>query len=300
MSKPELALFASENDGDGRAYKHPFRLDDNGKPLRVPSVTTVLSLEDKPGLVQWSADQTLFFCVENWFLLGSRSSEDAYSAARFQWRKVRDERAEVGTGVHETIAAEHQGLWEVPDLDEEQEQIMAQWRLFNEVWLVEPILSEFTVWSLEHNYAGTADGLWQITNRATGESFKTLVDLKTSRNIWDGHRMQLAALRNADMLMVKTDPTAVKSSSGVWPEGSWVEKNLSDVFDGLDKVQILQLRAPEYDKFGAVTKEAFWLLEDVEDVDLWGEQFVCYRNVWDVRDRLKSRAKERNFEGSGF
>ena len=55
-----------------------------------------------------------------------------------------------------------------------------------------------------------------------------------------------------------------------------------------------------YDKFGVVTKEAFWLLEDVEDVDLWGEQFVCYRNVWDVRDRLKSRAKERNFEGGGF
>jgi hypothetical protein len=271
-------------------------MNDNGKPLTVPSVTTVLKLEDKSALIQWAADQSILWAVDNWFLLGSRSSEDAFSAGRYAWSRVRDSRAQVGTGIHETVEAEHTGSWNFPELDPEQKQILEQWKLFNEEWIVEPVLSEFTVWSHEHDYAGTADGLWDLTNRQTGESFRSLIDIKTSRNLWPGHLMQLAALKNADVRMVKAKPDAVKNSTGTWPEGSWIEVPNEKA----DRVHLLQLRAPEYDKYDKVTKPAFYDLHEVTDLDLHWDKFVCYRNIWSANDELKAREKLREQSGSGF
>lgn len=290
MSRPELAQYVGEGEGKGRAYKHPFRKLDTGKPLVVPSVTTILKLEAKDALVQWSADKTLEWCVVNWNLLGSRSPEDAYKSARFRWREVRDERAFVGTGIHDTIESIHTGGWDFPTLDREQSLIMLEWDKLNEEYEIEPLMSEFTCWSLAHEYAGTADGLWKFTNRLTGETFIGFIDLKTSKNVWDAHRMQIAALVHCDVVMRKVVPDAVRNSKGEYPEGTWVEEPMPP----WDNLKLVHLRAPEFDDLGRVTQEGKHDLIDVtEDHDLWFEEFLGYRSVAATQQKRKDREKER-------
>jgi hypothetical protein len=273
VSKPELALWGSE-DGTGRAYKHPFRvtdeLDSKGKPkpLTSPSVTTVLKLVDKSGLSQWAADMTLQWAVENASLLLSKSDESATRWGRYRWTDVRDERAEVGTGIHETIESIHTGRWNYPPLDAEQERIMKQWSLLNQRYEITPHLSEFTVWSIEHDYAGTGDGLWDVLDRETGEFFENLViDLKTSRNKWPEHWLQLSALRGADVIMSKQD------------DGTWVEVDMPET----SGVAIVHLREDKHE---------IDISTDQKLHELRFQTFQNYRSIWSLNKNVEARIKD--------
>ena len=275
MSKPELALFA-KSDGTGRAYRHPFRLGSDGKLLTAPSVTTILGLVDKPALMQWAADQTLEWAVQNVASLYTKSEEAAVQSARFRWKQVRDERAEVGTGIHETIESLHTGRWEYPALDEEQDRIMEQWGLLNQRYTITPHRSEFSVFSHMDNdsmaWAGTADGLWDILDNETGTLYENLViDIKTSKNMWPEHWLQLAALKNAEVIMVKNE------------DGTWREEQMPDG----DGTAIIHLRE---DKF------AVHVEQDKELIGMQYDQFMGYRNLWDKKKKVESfvSARDRN------
>lgn len=280
MTKPELAQWAKE-DGTGRAYKHPFRtVTVAGKevPLTSPSVTTVLGLVDKPALIQWAADRTLDWAIENASLLFVKDEEGARRWGRYRWTDVRDERAEVGTGIHETIEMEHTGGWNYPVLDDEQMRIMEQWRLLNQRYLIVPHRSEFTVWGgltvPNGDWAGTGDGLWDITDLETGQTWVgVFIDLKTSRNTWPEHWLQLSALRHADVIMVKQD------------DGTWTETPLSDL-EGDFATAIIHLRE---DKWNVTIEDDRTLLDAQYD------QFMAYRQVWHtkkvVEDYIRDRAK---------
>ena len=269
MPRPELAQYYNANTDDGRAYKHPFRLGEDGKPLTSPSVTTVLKLVDKSALAQWAVNLTIEWAAEHAQELLGRSTEQGVRAGKYRWKDVRDERAEVGTGIHETIEAEHRGLWTFPQLDAEQQQIMAQWRLFNERYEVTPLRSEFTVWNFTFDYAGTADGLWIITDRRTGERHLCVIDIKTSKSTWPEHWMQLSALRNADVLMEKV-------------EDRWVEIDPNDVHGWKDAgVGIVHLRA-DHNEFITITPE---------EVRMRYAQFAHYREIWDLNKQIEGLSK---------
>lgn len=268
MTAPELASYWSSNDNDGRAYKHPYRMGEDGKPITSPSVTTVLK-EAPKDLSQYAADQTAKWAAENWSMLGERSDEKAFNLARYRWKDNTNERAEVGTGIHETIEAEHRGLWTFPELGEEQQMIMDQWRLFNDEYEVHPLRSEFTVWNFTHDYAGTTDGLWWITDRHTGERALYLVDIKTSKKTWDTHWMQGAALLNGEVIMEKV-------------QDSWVEVEPRALHDW-DQVKfaVVHLRADHHD------------LVTVSDAEmkLRYDQFLSYRKLWTLRRDISTLQK---------
>lgn len=273
MTKPELAQHAKQ-DGTGRAYKHPFRtVGEEGKPLTSPSVTTVLGLVDKPALIQWAADRTLEWAIDNVSLLFVKDKEGATRWGRYRWRDERDERGEVGTGIHETIEALHTGGWNFPALDDEQQRIMQQWEKLNERYLITPHKSEFTVWGGLNmpglDWAGTGDGLWDITDLQTGQVWENLViDIKTSKNTWPEHWLQLAALRSADVIMVKQD------------DGTWTEEPMP-ITAG---TAIIHLRE---DKF-SVTVET-----DDDLINMQYEQFLAYRNVWGRKKAVEEFVKDR-------
>lgn len=254
MTAPKLAQYYSEKEDDGRAYKHPLTGE------KLPSITTILKMADKAGLSQWAADQAVNWCVKNWHLLGARSDEDAYKAARWQWKNVRDERAQVGTGVHETIEALHTGSWDFPTLDEEQDRIMEHWYMLNTEYVIEPIMSEFTVWNAGL-YAGTADGYWSI------DGVKCLVDVKTSKNHWPEHDAQLSALFHAPVVMIE-------GPLDVWKEVPAPE---------YEKVAIIHLREDKH--------EILW----VEDMDLHFDKFMGYHQVYTATQALKKRGKDVGF-----
>jgi len=284
VSRPELSQYTGEGEGKGRQYKHPFRTDAEGKPLLAPSVTTVLKLEDKSALIQWAVNLTVDWAVRNVDKLLSMSVERGINVAKYRWRDQRDTRAFVGTGVHDYVEAEHTGSWMIPELDDEQLLMVEEWRKLNEEWDIEPILSEFTMWSLTHEYAGTADGLWRFTHKVTGESFVAFIDLKTSKNTWPGHHMQISALINADVLMHKL------------ADGAWEELPVPQ----FDRVLLIHLRAPEFDEFGNKKSEGKHDLIEVTDTDEWFQEFLGYRAVLKAQAARKSKEKKREAKVGGF
>ena len=247
-----------------------------GKPLTSPSVTTILGLVDKPALIQWAADRTLDWAIENVSLLFVKDEEGARRWGKYRWADVRNERAEVGTGIHETIESIHTGGWNFPVLDDEQQRIMKQWELLNQRYTITPHRSEFTVWghpTLEDlSWAGTADGLWDMVDNMTGESWVNLfVDLKTSNNTWPEHWLQLSALRHADVIMTKNE------------DGTWRE----DEPPAGDGTAIIHLRQDKFE----VTVET-----DQKLLDLQYQQFMSYRQVWHYKRAVSEFTKNRERE----
>ena len=220
------------------------------------------------------------WAIENVSLLFVKDEEGARRWGRYRWADVRDERAEVGTGIHETIESIHTGGWNFPPLDDEQNRIMEQWRLLNERYTITPHRSEFTVWGGLHrlsgadigrtSWAGTADGLWDVTDNKTGEQWLNLfTDLKTSKNTWPEHWLQLSALRHADAIMVKGE------------DGTWTEEPMPEG----DGTAIFHLREDGF----KVTVET-----DKKLLDLQYEQFMSYRRVWHYKKAVSTYEKDRD------
>lgn len=264
MAAPALARFWSSNENDGRAYVHPFRTGEDGKPLSSPSVTTVLK-EAPKDLSQYAANNTLRWAIENKDLFLNRLPDDLQRMGQYRWKDVTNERAEIGTGIHETIEAEHRGTWNFPVLGPEQRQIMDQWERFKEKYEVTPLRSEFTVWNFTHDYAGTTDGLWWITDRKTGERRLYLSDIKTSKKIWETHWMQLGALINGEVIMEEVDDR-------------WVEVAPNDLHDWSHVVPaVIHLRA-DHNELVTVSPSRLRLEYD---------RFLNYRSLWGLRRQIK-------------
>lgn len=289
MSQPKLSLYYSEKEDDGRSYKNPFLPlpREKGKKQQyatAPSVTTCLKFEGKDDLAQWKVDIVVDWCVQNWATLGSRSDEDAKKTARYRHLDYRDERAQVGTGVHEYLDTLHKGGWDFPDLDDEQQQIVQQFEEFTKVYRFEPLYNEVTFWSHEHDYAGTGDVVAVI--EGPGIPLGTyLVDYKTSRKLWNSHWMQLAGLRNCDRMLLEVEPQTSGAVEYVTErDGSswWLDLPMPHV----DGVVALHLRA---DMWEAV-------LGDEAEQEIAYKEFLAYRALWGYdRDRKALRkSKEAN------
>lgn len=239
MTEPKLSVRAS--GAGGRGYRHPHT------GVIVPSVTTVLKQLNKPALVQWAVDQTAAFAVANIDNLLSRTEEQGWGFLRWYWNRdplkgevelrnfyngVRDDAAELGTMIHEWIAADH-GEGNYPDVSMAPEffwQMVNVWNEWSAQHDVKPIVSEGTVWSeLGGGYAGTLDGIWEI------DGVRYLLDIKSSRNVYDEHMMQLAALGGAQVLMVEDGE-------------DWVEKPIPE----FDAYALLRIRPQDVDKDGNI------------------------------------------------
>lgn len=211
MTLPKLAV---ANSGlGGRGYKHPLRPDLG----IVPSVTTVLKAAAKPAIVQWAVDQTSAYAVANAHELLTRSDPQAYNMLRWYHNRspklieegfdlrnyhegVLNDAAELGTAMHEWIQADVVGTIPYPDVSHQSDlfwQMVEVWNKYRAEHDIIPHFTESTVWNVEEGYAGTFDGVWQI------DGVMTLLDIKTSRSLWPDHEMQIAALLEADDMLME-------------------------------------------------------------------------------------------------
>ena len=235
--EPKLRVRSSGHGGSG--YKHPL----TGKV--VPGVTTVLKKLDKPGILQWAVDNTAAYAVANVDGLLNRTQEQGYGFLRWYWKRdpldgdmtdirnysrgVLNDAAELGTLLHDWIAAEHDDS-PYPDVSNASEffwEMVEQWDDYKSKHTIEPLHTEVTVWNNKHDYAGTADGIWKI------DGVTTLIDVKTARNTWDEHWMQLVALADCDTLLYEHN-------------GEWLELDAP----ACDKLALLHIRPSDTDKNG--------------------------------------------------
>ena len=277
--EPKLRVRSSGHGGSG--YKHPH------SGVVVPGVTTVLKKLDKPGVLQWAVDNTAAYAVANIDALLSRTEEQGYGFLRWYWKRdplsndevdvrnysngVLRDAAELGTWMHDWIAADNSDD-PYPDVSLAPEffwQMVAQWDEWKTKHTVEPVLTETTFWSHQYGYAGTADGLWII------DGVPTLVDVKTSRNVWDEHFMQLSALGACDSALVET-------------EDGWDEVEIPP----FSQYALLHIRPDDTDKYGNPIP-AFCELEvvDMEEIPLHFESFLGLLAVSEAQNKVRKHRK---------
>jgi len=280
MTQPKLRVRASGHGGSG--YKHPFTGD------VVPGVTTVLKKLDKPAVAQWAVDNTAAFAVANIDALLSRSEEQGFGFLRWYWKRdpikgdmtdirnysdgVLNDAAELGTMIHEWIAAEHDMGTPYPDTSLAPPsfwEMVDQWNAWKTEHDVVPIMTETTFWSRQYGYAGTADGVWMVDGK------RILLDVKSSRNVWDEHYMQLAALGACESALVET-------STG------WNEEPLP----AFGEYAFLHIRPTDIDKTGA-HMEPFCRLETVDmgEIPFHFEAFLGLLAVSNAQNRVKEYRK---------
>lgn len=282
--EPKLRVRASGYGGSG--YKHP-----NTGAL-VPGVTTVLKNLNKPGIVQWAVDNTAAYAVANIDGLLNRTEEQGYGFLRWYWKRdplkgdladirnysngVLDDSADLGTLLHDWVAADH-GACPYPDVTQAPAffwEMVEQWDAFKEAHDIEPLHTEVTLWNDENGYAGTADGIWRIDGRTT------LVDVKTSRNTWDEHWMQLVALKRCESLLTEVD-------------GEWIES--ANIAQEADDCALLHIRPSDFDKNGQDMQPFAQLkkLEPDEEEYLW-TSYLGLLAVAHGQSELQSLRKRRN------
>lgn len=164
--------------------------------IEYPSVTTITGILDKPALLGWAANCAVDFIKEHLDDLKDpidvHKGEDILEQARKAYTVKRDTAADAGTQCHHAIQMYIEGHDPYPSLqcDEARngyEAFLAWEKMNNVEWLE----SEVTVYSVNHGYAGRFDAIAMVNGH------RYLIDFKTSKGVWDEHRYQVCAYRQA-------------------------------------------------------------------------------------------------------
>lgn len=201
MTDPAMS-FPTEN---GRYYRHPTQR------ASVPSITNILKQENKPAINGSNVRKAAEYAVDNRDKLAPLSRDEQIRLIKgTQW--ARNPAAHIGDIVHawvdRYIKTGQDATDEEPiELNNGKEQIYYKdapltarrmWRQF--IGFIERhnptfLNAEFTVWSYQYGYAGTAD--WA----AVVHDWLVLADTKTGSGVWPEVGKQLAALSHADVLI---------------------------------------------------------------------------------------------------
>lgn len=163
--------------------------DSAGK--RLPGVTTVLGVLDKPALLPWAAG-----CGARAAVAAVREGLDydaAIERARSAWAKERDAAADAGTLAHSFVEAHYASDPILADLDDpRQAQAHAVYRRIVdhiEAARLTVVASEVALVDVDSGYGGTMD---LIVER---DGALLVADIKTGKRAYDEVIPQLAAYR---------------------------------------------------------------------------------------------------------
>lgn len=184
--------------------------------FEVVSVTSALGSLPKPYLIGWAAKVTAAAAVDDHDIVGAmlakgdeRAAIDHLKGARF---RDMNKKADRGTIVH---AALESYLADKPLDDETVQAQLKEARVPLNMWKSaaamiaglmefladeepEVLASEATVYSRKHGYAGTTDVFARM--RVGGQVLPVVLDVKTSKAIYDETALQLCAYGRADFI----------------------------------------------------------------------------------------------------
>ena len=206
-----------EVDRRGRFYEV-------GEGESYPSVTNILGVLNKPALVNWSATREREMVIRAASALyedlpaAPKMSRAAYAATLLKrlghekaYTKELEKACEIGSQAHELIEWNlrkelGQRVGPQPQIGEKAGWAFAAYQRWRERVSLKPLMIEQTVWSREHEYAGTMDWLGDVDVRsllydyperlaAIPENTRALVlgDWKTGKGIYEEALLQNAA-----------------------------------------------------------------------------------------------------------
>lgn len=191
----QVRLVRKGGKGEADVIEEPF-------VVKLPSVSTVLDVLNKPAIAGWYWKVTVegvheLLRDEELDLQQVRTWSVDDLKAELKARKLRpydrrDKRAEEGTDAHDALERIALGEFEAGELLKDQSpwvRSLAQWVHVNQPHFLS---SETTVASFWHGFAGTLDFVWRDADGA-----RWLTDLKTSARVYDEHHYQDNAYRIA-------------------------------------------------------------------------------------------------------
>ncbi|MEW1551374.1 hypothetical protein [Streptomyces tsukubensis] len=184
--------------GTSRFYVHP----DDGR-IKVPGVTSVVDQLPKTFLRFWAVKLTAEACVQNkdvWLPLAERDPVGAVDYLKRVHLRQTSDAAKLGSMAHDLFERAARG--ETINPRHVHTSVASHLRWFVE--FLDQVQPEFlhleeTVWSDEHQYAGSFDAIAVID----GE--RVLLDWKTSASVYASVALQLSAYRYADRIIRASD-----------------------------------------------------------------------------------------------
>lgn len=222
MTKPVLAR---EMPDGSRMYYHPVTGE------IVPSVTGVRDVAiAKPQLIQWAATTGAKYAVENWDELHEMTNIEKVQAIAFAHRRQADAAAAKGDNVHDLIDAWSKGIaMDVPKGVKGQVEQFSSFMLDHKPTFLE---TEVTLWSRQHQYAGTADWIAEIGGVVV------LGDNKTGRKVYPEVGLQLSALAHCDFI--------------IRPDGT------EEAIPPIQALMVLHIRPRSYKLIKVIEDDANW------------------------------------------
>jgi hypothetical protein len=252
MTDPKLAV-ATER---GRYYKDP-----GGGPDLISVTNVIDACVNKPVLVPWAAKVTAEYVMANLPTIVRRSlreKDQVIKEIKAQVRYVKETAADLGSRIH--AHAEAMVIGKPMPADEEVAPYARQLVTWFQRWGVDferdIEAAECSVAHRALGYAGTADLLVWLRTGPRGARQLWLIDYKTSAtrpatSIYPEYRLQLAALRHAEVLWLPDDSDAAMpriERTGVL--------NLRQKSHALMPVPAGE---PEFEAFAAAVRSALWL-----------------------------------------
>ncbi len=160
---------------------------------RMYGVTSILSSwGDKSGLINWAANCAVDYILENRVVIGTPDDESVWLEARTAHTKKRDKAGDNGTKVHAELEIMMnnwiEGELVLPSDYSDVVTKVRDWMLINDIT---PLKSEMPVYSIEHFYAGIADGVIEKDGK------KYILDFKTSGYVYTTAFFQMGAYARA-------------------------------------------------------------------------------------------------------
>lgn len=196
---------------------------------QVPGVTSIIAGRAKPALINWAAKSAAEFAVANIAMISGLAKTDKFAAIDLIKRahtRTAGNAAGRGTDVHGIVEKLLNGEQNVP-VNRDVRPFIEQFQDFATQYQLKPVHNEITLWSDRYRYAGTADGLWELTGDGIIDpGALAVVDIKTGASgVWEDAALQLAAYKHADFMLFpdgsRERMPSTEASYAIWlrPDG---------------------------------------------------------------------------------
>ena len=254
-----MARFVRKNQGSS----HHYLLDG----ARIPGVTTVIGILDKPALVNWAARETAIYADEHWAKLSAMRSGDRIQELERARYNTNRKAVVKGNRIH--ALGERLAHGETVDVPLEIRSEVEAYARFLDRWQLVTVATETPVCHSEWAYGGTFDLIAQTPRYGTA-----LMDIKTGKGVYSEVALQLNAYAACDLRLIEEQMTGPRGGKlpSVWHEAP---------LPPIDSLLVAHVLADEVEmvpvKLDPAIFDAF--LHMLEIFETWHK-----RTAWDFRD----------------
>ena len=250
--------FVRRNQGSS----HSYTLDGN----RIPGVTTVIGILDKPALVNWAAKETAIYADENWAKLSAMRSGDRIDEMTKARYNTNRKAVVKGNRVH--ALGERLAHGETVDVPLEIRSQVDAYARFLDRWDLTMVATETPVCHTDWAFGGTFDLIAESPRYG-----RSLMDIKTGSGVYSEVALQLNAYAQCDLRLVASEITGPRGGKRT----EWLEAPMPQI----DTLLVAHVLVDEVEmvpvKLDPHIFDAF--LHLLEVFESWHK-----RTSWNVRD----------------